>query len=62
MKSYPKLGAAKGRPRIGPKIDVRVPLDILALIDAECSISNISRAQWFRLAAEYTLGKVAERA
>lgn len=38
-----------GRPEIGPAINIRLPVDLLAAIDARAERRGYSRAQFIRL-------------
>lgn len=47
---------AVGRPEIGPAISIKVPVDMLARIDAEAAALGIARAEWIRRACAAALG------
>jgi metal-responsive CopG/Arc/MetJ family transcriptional regulator len=39
-----------GRPAIGPAIQIRIPADMLAEIDATAAAEGVTRVQWIRQA------------
>jgi hypothetical protein len=39
-----------GRPVVGPKVEVRIPSELLALVDADAGVMGITRAEWIRSA------------
>lgn len=47
----------RGRPAVGPRIQVRLPEEITAEVDAYAESYGISRAEAIRLAVEEFLGR-----
>ncbi|MEZ7005621.1 ribbon-helix-helix protein, CopG family [Streptomyces sp. AD55] len=44
-----------GRPEVGPKVELRLPAETLAQVDADANRQQISRAQWLRDAVHQAL-------
>ena len=44
-----------GRPAIGPQINVAIPPEVVARVDAAARAAGISRSEWIRRAIESAL-------
>jgi metal-responsive CopG/Arc/MetJ family transcriptional regulator len=49
------MSASPGRPYVGPEVRVRIPLDLLAIIDEAARQCGVSRAAMIRQLLAYGL-------